>query len=175
MERDELKLTDLAPSELMAMFPEAKLTLRDRIPTNMLLLYTFLNINKTIKDIKFSEAEIRESILALVAMIPDELRDEEFQKELDESTQIMEVDVRPVFCEVPASEEYCKRKGIPITQKYQQVNYFGMYHAVFNLLMRRNMLLKKQPKEIMTGLPATGQEENVNQEESDAQSESYEL
>lgn len=169
-EKDELKLTDLAPAELMELFPEAKLTLRDRIPTNMLLLYTFLNINKTIKDIKFSEAEIRESILALVAMIPDEIRDEKFQAELDAATQLMEVDVRPVFCGVPASEEYCQRKGIPITQQYQQVNYFGMYHAVFNLLMRNNMLLKKQPKEIMTGLPATGEEKNVTQEDKNAES-----
>ena len=56
---EDIKLTDLAPAELMELFPEAKLTLRDRIPTNMLLLYTFLNINKTIKDISYSEEEIR--------------------------------------------------------------------------------------------------------------------
>lgn len=172
MERDELKLTDLAPSELMKMFPEAKLTLRDRIPTNMLLLYTFLNINKTIKDIKFSEAEIRESILALVAMIPDELRDKEFTEELEKASQIMEIDVRPVFCGVPASEEYCQRKGIPTTQSYQQLDYFAMYHSVFNLLMRKNMLLKKQPKEVMSGLPTTGEEVNMLEEKENAEPKS---
>lgn len=164
-DRADIRLTDLAPAELMEMFPEAKLTLRDRIPTNMLYLYTFLNINKTIKDIKFSEAEIRESVLALVAMVPDELRDEKFQEELKAATKILVFDVRPSFCQVKASVEYCLRKGIPITQQIQRLDYFAMYHAVFNLLERKNMLFKKQPKEIMTGLPATGSEKNVEQVE----------
>jgi hypothetical protein len=160
----DIRLTDLAPAELMEMFPEAKLTLRDRIPTNMLYLYTFLNINKTIKDIKFSEAEIREAVLALVAMVPDELRDEQFDEELQDANKIILVDVRPVFCEVSASIEYCQRHGIPTHQEIQQCDYFKMYHAVFNLLERKNMLFKKQPKEIMTGLPADGSEKNVPQE-----------
>lgn len=150
----EISLKDLAPSELMEMFPEAKLTMRDRLPTNMLLLYTFLNINKTIKDIKYSADELRESILALVAMIPDELRDPEFYAELKKATQPVFMDVRPVFCGVKASVKYCQRKGIPVRLEIAQLNYFEMYHAVFNLLMRKHMLLKIQPKEIMTGLPA---------------------
>lgn len=148
-------LKDLAPADLMDMFPEAKLTMRDRLPTNVLLLYTFLNINKTIKDIKYSADELRESILALVAMIPDELRDPEFYEELKKASQAAYLDIRPVFCGVKASVDYCKRKGIPTVLKSVQLNYFDMYHAVFNLLMRKHMLLKIQPKEIMTGLPAT--------------------
>lgn len=147
-------IKDLAPADLMDMFPEAKLTMRDRLPTNVLLLYTFLNINKTIKEIKYSADELRESILALVAMIPDELRDPEFYAELKKASQIAYLDVRPVFCGVKASMEYCQRKKIPIFLKSAQLNYFDMYHAVFNLLMRKHMLLKIQPKEIMTGLPA---------------------
>ena len=152
---DEINLKDLAPSDLMEMFPEAKLTMRDRLPTPMLFLYTFLNINKTIKDIKYSADELRESILALVAMIPDELRDAQFYEELKKASQAAYLDVRPVFCGVKASVEYCQRKGIPTVLRFDQINYFEMYHAVFNLLMRKHMLLKIQPKEIMTGLPAT--------------------
>lgn len=152
-------LTNMAPKELMDMFPEARLTIRDRIPTNILLLYTFLNINKTIKEIKYSSEEIRESILSLVAMIPDELRDDKFIDELNEAQQEIVVDVRPSFCQVKASLEYCERKGIQPFVRIPQLNYFQMYHAVFNLLMRKKMLLKTQPKEIMTGLPATGKEE----------------
>lgn len=162
---DKLDLTSMAPSELMKLFPEARLTIRDRIPTNMLLLYTFLNINKTIKDIKFSTEEIRESILALVAMIPDELRDELFMEELQAANREILMDVRPIFCTTPASLEYCKRKGIPAFIKVPQLNYFEMYHAVFNLLMRKHMLLQAQPKEIMTGLHATGDESNIPEEE----------
>lgn len=153
------ELTNMAPKELMDMFPEARLTIRDRIPTNILLLYTFLNINKTIKEIKFSAEEIRESILSLVAMIPDELRDDKFIQELRKANQEILVDVRPNFCGTVASVEYCQKKGIQAFVRVPQLNYFQMYHAVFNLLMRKKMLLKTQPKEIMTGLPATGQEE----------------
>ena len=153
---EKIDVADLAPSAsaLFEMFPEAKLTMRDRLPTNMLLLYTFLNINKTIKDIKFSTDEIRESILALVAMIPDDLRDEQFIQELNDARKEILMDVRPVFCTTKASLEYCKRKGIPAFIKVPQLNCFEMYHAVFNLLMRKHMLLKIQPKEIMTGIPA---------------------
>ncbi|MCJ7459220.1 MAG: hypothetical protein MUP17_09535 [candidate division Zixibacteria bacterium] len=155
---DDINLKDLAPADLMEMFPEAKLTMRDRLPTNILLLYTFLNINKTIKDIKFSADELREAMLALVAMIPDELRDPEFLKDLTTCTQSVFIDVRPQFCGVKASVEYCRRKKIPTHQEIRQINYFDMYHAVFNLLMRKHMLLKIQPKEIMTGLPYHSQD-----------------
>jgi len=153
---EKIDVTNLAPSAsaLFEMFPEAKLTMRDRLPTNVLLLYTFLNINKTIKDLQYSTDEIRESILALVAMIPDDLRDEIFIKELNDSRKEIMMDVRPIFCTTKASIEYCKRKGIPAFIKVPQLNCFEMYHAVFNLLMRKHMLLKIQPKEIMTGKPA---------------------
>ena len=154
MVEEGIDLKDLDPKELLDLFPGIKLTIRERIPTNLLLLYTFLNINKTISNIKFSTEEIRESILALVAMIPDELRDELFIKELNDARKEILMDVRPVFCTTKASLEYCQRKGIPALIKVAQLNCFEMYHAVFNLLMRKHMLLKIQPKEIMTGIPA---------------------
>jgi len=145
---EKIEPSDFTPEDLMNLFPEAKLTIRDKIPINMLLLYTFLNINKTIKDIKVSSEEIGESILGLVAMIPDDLRDEQFTEELNEATKESIVDVRPVFCTVKASLEFCQRKGIPAFIKIPQLNYFEMYHAVFNLLMRKRMLMKTQQKDI---------------------------
>lgn len=156
---EKIDLPDSSISDLMGMFPEAKITIRDRIPTNMLLLYTFLNINKTISNIKFSTDEIRESILALVAMIPDELRDEKFMEELQAANKEIMMDVRPIFCTTKASIEYCERKGIPAFIKVPQLNCFELYHAVFNLLMRKHMLLKAQPKEIWTGLPEISEDE----------------
>ena len=156
---EKIGIPDEGLSDLMQMFPEAKITIRDRIPTNMLLLYTFLNINKTIRNIKFSTDEIRESILSLVAMIPDELRDEKFTKELNDAQKEILVDVRPEFCTVKASLEYCQRKGIPAFIKVPQLNCFAMYHAVFNLLMRKQMLFKAQPKEFLIGIPALTEDE----------------
>jgi len=152
-EHSAADIQNMDPLGLLELFPEAKLTIRDRLPTNMLLLYTFLNINKALKDIKVSADEIGEAVLGLVAMIPDELRDDLFLEEINAAAQEIVIDVRPKFCEIKASVEYCERKGIPAFITEQRLNYFEMYHAVFNLLMRKNMLLKIQPKEIMTGLP----------------------
>ena len=144
---EKIDLKDLDPKELLDLFPGIKLTIRERIPTNLLLLYTFLNINKTIKDIKYSADEIGESILALVAMIPDELRDELFIEEINAARKEILMDVRPVFCTTKASLEYCQRKGIPAYIKDVQLDYFGLYHAVFNLLMRKRMLMAIHKKE----------------------------
>lgn len=154
-------LQKMDPLGLMELFPEAKLTIRDRLPTNMLLLYTFLNINKALKDIKISADEIGEAVLGLVAMIPDELRDEQFLDEINQAAQEIVIDVRPQFCGIKASVEYCERKGIPAYITERRLNYFEMYHAVFNLLMRKNMLLKIMPKEIMTGLPFEKEEDEI--------------
>ena len=141
------------PTGLIDLFPEARLTMRDRLPTPLLLFYTFTNINNALKNIKISAEEIGEAILGLVAMIPDGLRDEQFIKDLQESTQQVTIDIRPEFCNIKASLEHCKRKGIPAFIKETKLNYFEMYHAVFNLLMRKHMLLKMNPKEIMRGIP----------------------
>ena len=162
---EKIDLTELVSSDLMDMFPDAKLTIRDRIPTNLLLLYTFLGIGKTIKDIKYSTDEITESMLGLIAMIPDELRDQQFIDELNTAKQEIMIDVRPKFCEVKASIKHCRRKGIPSFIKSVKINPFIIYHAVFNLLMRKNMLLKTQTREIMGGTRATGKEINVPKEE----------
>jgi hypothetical protein len=98
-------------------------------------------------------------------MIPDELRDDQFYVELEKAKQIQYVDVRPEFGTVKASLEYCERKGIPAFQPIQKLNYFEVYHAVFNLLMRKNMLLKIQPKEIMLGIPFGKEEDEMSEEE----------
>ena len=92
-------------------------------------------------------------------MIPDDLRDELFIQELNAARKEIMIDVRPVFCTVKSSLEYCKRKGIQAFIKVPQLNCFEMYHAVFNLLMRKHMLLKIQPKEIMTGIPAIAEDD----------------
>jgi len=151
-EREGINLTNLAPADLLEMFPGAKLTIREKIPTNLLLLYTFLNINKIISNIKYSSDEIGEAVLALVAMIPGDLRDSQFAKDVKDSYGYVMVDCRPVFCTTPASFEYCARKKIPAFRKETQIDYFKMYHAVFDLLMRKGMLMKTQTTETFSDL-----------------------
>ncbi len=141
-------------SPLMEMFPEAKLTMRDRLPISFILTNALITIQKSILNIKYSSEEIREAIQGFVAMIPDSLKDEDFDKEISKAIQVIRIDNRPVFCGVPASDKYCQRKGIVPIRYVQTFDFFKVLHACFNLLMRKNMLMKGQPKEIFTGLPA---------------------
>lgn len=152
-------LGELANSPLMDMFPEAKLTMRDRLPINFILTNALITIQKSILNIKYSSEEIREAIQGFVAMIPDGLKDEDFNAEIDRAKTKIPVNVKPVFCGIAASEAYCKRKGIPMVQYVESFDYFKVLHACFNLLMRKHMLLKIQPKEIFTGNRARGEEQ----------------
>lgn len=135
---------------LIEMFPEAKLTMREKLPTALILTAGILDIRRSIKDIQYSAEELRESIMGFVAMIPEELRDEEFYAELEKAKTIITIDVRPSFCEVKASVEYCQSHGIPTVQNQESFDYLAVFHACFNLLMRKHMLLKTEAKEIMT-------------------------
>jgi len=144
----EKEFTGLTPEELREAFPESRLSIKDKIPLAQLLFYTFLSVNKSILNIKYSEAEITEIIRAEIAMIPDEKRDPEFMEELRTACYSILVDVKPEFCGTKASMDYCKRKGIPAFVREWRPDNFKMHHAVFNLLCRRGMLSKTQMKQI---------------------------
>lgn len=149
---------------LMGMFPEARLTVRDRLPINLILTNAIITIQKSILNIEFSAEEIKEAVQGFMSMIPDSLKDERFNEEIEAARQHIYVDVRPVFCESKASVEWCVKRKVPITQRIETFDYFKVLHACFNLLMRKHMLLKIQPKEIMTGKKARGEEPEFEQE-----------
>lgn len=146
-------IRELLPEELREAFPESRLSIKDKIPLNQLLFYTFLSVNKAILNIKYSEGEITEIIRAEIAMIPDEDRDPQFMEELRAAKYEILVDVRPVFCTTKASLKYCKRKGIPSFVREWRPDNFKLHHAVFNLLQRRHMLSKTQQKQMLETLP----------------------
>jgi len=136
---------------LEEMFPEAKLTMKDRLPMNFILTNALITIQKSILNIQYSSEEIKEAVQGFVAMIPDILKDADFNTEIEGAKQYIVEDHRPVFCGIPASDEYCQRKGIVTISRIETFDYFKVMHACFNLLMRKQMLLKVQPKEIFTG------------------------
>jgi len=150
---------DFIAKELLQLFPEAKQTMRDRLPTSMLLSAAILDIRSSIKDIKYTADELRESVMGFVAMIPDSLKDEEFNEEMRKTERGIPVDVRPVFCGVKASPEYCRRKGIPIVQCVRTFDYLAVFHACFNLLDRKHMLLQIDRKEISEATEPVSEEE----------------
>lgn len=132
-------------------FPEAQLQIRDKLPYNYLLSQMILTFQKAILNIEYSAEELREAVEGFVNMIPRAWRDEDFSKDLEAAVINIQTSSRPVFNEVPASDEYCKRKRIQTTMLVQSFDYFKVFNAVINLLNRRHMLLKQQYKEIMTG------------------------
>ena len=144
----EENLTGLTPEELRDAFPESRLSIKDKIPLNQLLFYTFLSVNKAILNIKYSSEEIYELIRAEIAAIPDGDRDELFNDEIRAARYEILIDVRPKFCMTVASYDFCKRKGIPAYAREWRFDNFKLHHAVFNLLNRLHMLSKTQQKQI---------------------------
>jgi len=136
---------------LLDQFPEAQLTMRDRLPYHFILTQMFLTFQKAILNIQYSAEELREAIEGFVNHIPVLWRDDVFKEELQKAQQLIYEDLRPVFCGVPADREYCAQNGIPTERLVRTFDYFKVFNAVVNLLNRRHMLLKPQYKEIMTG------------------------
>lgn len=132
-------------------FPEAQLQIKDRLPYNFLLAQAVLTWLKAILNIQYSAEELREFVQGLIGMLPTSWKDPEFYSDLENAQLLIPVDSRPVFCEQPATDSYCRKHGISTVGYVKSFDYFKVYNAVTDLLSRRNMLLKPVYKEIMTG------------------------
>ncbi|MCJ7761054.1 hypothetical protein MUP59_07955 [Candidatus Bathyarchaeota archaeon] len=150
---------------LLDQFPEAQLTMRDRLPYHFLLSQMILTFQKAILNIQYSAEELREAVEGFVNHIPTLWRDPEFTQDLQKAQQLIYEDLRPMFCGVPADREYCEEMGIPTERLVRTFDYFKVFNAVVNLLNRRHMLLKPQYKEIMTGIKAIPEMEPYLEEE----------
>lgn len=124
---------------------EAQLTLKDRLNFPYLLANQILTFQRSILNLEFSEREIRESIESFVHLIPDAWKDDKFTKELDEASINKQIDVRPSFCGVKPSVDYCQENGIPFFREQKTFNHYKMFSACINLLNRRAMLAKVNP------------------------------
>jgi hypothetical protein len=142
---------DAAQLQLIEQFPEAQLTMRDRLPYHFLLSQMILTFQKAVLNIQYSAEELREAVEAFVNHIPSLWRDKDFEKDLQAAETLIYEDLRPIFCEVPADRKYCEANGIPTERLVKTFNYFKVFNAVINLLNRKHMLTKPQYKEIFTG------------------------
>ena len=163
--KEQGQFFDADTTSLIQIFPEAKLTIRDRLPINLILTNAVITIQKSILNIEYSAEEIKEAVQGFVAMIPEDLYDQQFINEIRAAKQLIPVDVRPVFCENKVSAEWCQSRGLPVIKYIETFDYFKVFHACFNLLQRRNMLLKMQPKEIATGIKARKELEKIEETE----------
>jgi len=150
---------------LIEQFPEAQLTMRDRLPYHFLLSQMILTFQKAVLNIQYSAEELREAVEAFVNHVPAMWRDDGFEVELRAAEVLIYEDLRPVFCGISADKSFCEQNGIPTERLVKTFDYFKVFNAVINLLQRKHMLTKPQYKEIMTGRRAAPEMEPFEEAE----------
>jgi len=111
-------------------------------------LEKFINVAT---DPNMSNKEIQKTILTMLVLLPDSMKDPEFLEELKKVIKTSIIDVRPSRGRTKLSAEYCKAQKIPIVKKIKHINYFRLFNAIINLLDRRQMLIKKEKIELTSG------------------------
>jgi len=127
---------------------EAQLTLKDRLNTPYLLANQILTFEKSITIVgSESKTEIVESIKGLLNMIPSSWEDEAFKKEIEKAKIKNKIDVRPEWCGLKATEEFCSKHNISTIKEEDSLDYWKVLKACMNLLDRRGMLSQVNPIE----------------------------
>jgi len=134
---------------------EAQLTLKDRLNYPYYLGDAILTRNRSILKENYSEREIIEATENLLGLIAESWEDEKFKKDLEEATITNKIDIRPEFCGVKPSIEYCEAHGISTLKEEKIFDYKKLYRACINLLDRRGLTARRKFTEKMTGRPAS--------------------
>lgn len=127
------------------------LSIKDRINHPYILARAILTIIETSPNPLAREPEIRDAVMMLYNLIPDEWHDENFNLEIDRARTKRVIDVRPSFCGKTASLQWCISHGVPANRTTVVYNHHLLVKACINLLQRRALLSRKALTEIMTG------------------------
>jgi len=111
-------------------------------------LEKFINV---VTNPDMSNKEIQKTILSMLVLLPDTMKDADFLMELKTVVKVSHVDIRPSRGRTKLSVKYCKENKIPITKEIKHINYFRLFNAIINLLDRRQMLIKKEKLEVTSG------------------------
>lgn len=135
---------------------QGRFTLKDRLNYPYIIMRTILKLLDTLGDIEKSDLSIREVVEALIRLIPNSWKDKEFHKARQSAEITKYIDVRPTFCEKPATLEWCKENGIQPYKKQITYNYYILLSAAIDLLDRRHLLTRREYVEKFTGRRAEG-------------------
>lgn len=127
------------------------LNIKDKVNYPYLLASQILTYQKATLNLDFSDREIKEAIEGFVQMIPDSWKDEDWDKALKKSEIKESIDVRPEFCGVKPSLEYCKENGITAFIEKKTFDSMKLFHACINLLDRRGLISKVSRVEKVLG------------------------
>ena len=130
---------------------EYTLSIGDRLNYTYLLSKQILTLIEIQAREDLNEDLLKIPIKASVAMVPDRLRDEEFENAIKEAMKPEMVDVRPRFAGKPLDESVCKELGFPIKEEREKMDTYATLHALFNLWQKRKMLTRINWLELVTG------------------------
>jgi hypothetical protein len=142
----------ISAEEVLSMYPEASLTVRDRLNFSFLLANQILTIQKATLNLEFSAEEVREAVEGLMHMIPTAWKDKKFMIDVQNAQIELIVDIRPTFCGKPIDINVCKRRGLPTYIRNVSFDYYDLFQSCIDLLNRRGVLSRRIYKEIMTGV-----------------------
>ena len=141
----------VSAEEILSQYPEASLTVRDRLNFSFLLANQILTIQKATLNLEFSAEEVREAVEGLMHMIPTAWKDKKFTTDVANAQIELIVDIRPTFCGKPMDIGICKKRNLPTFKTTVSFDYYDLFQACIDLLNRRGVLSRRIYKEIMTG------------------------
>jgi len=92
----------------------------------------------------------------MLNLIPTAWRDDRFNEDLEKANTKKKVDLRPEFCGLRCSEEFCKKHGITAYVEEDALDYFKVLNAIMDLLNRRGLLGEVNRTEKMKGRKFNG-------------------
>ena len=119
---------------------ETSLTFKEKLDYGDLVRDAILTCNRAVLNTDFSERENVEATKNLRSLIAATFEDKQFLKELEDSKIVKKVDMRPEFCGVKPSEEYCEENGITAFVETTFYDYEKLKRACINFFARSGLL-----------------------------------
>lgn len=118
-----------------------KNTVTDRIDQPYLLLQQIQLINMMRADSNIEAERVDQAIQSLCDMIADDVRDKQFNEDLEQAYDEVITDMRNLFCGVRVGAK------TPMNQRKEKImNHSKQFHAIVNLNQRLGLGLKTENK-----------------------------
>jgi len=135
---------------------DVQLTVRDKINFPYLIAKLISLIHEFMIS-QYAEVELIQAIEGLISSIPDKMKDDTFQIEMEGNDEKVGArlefmrDIRPSWCGRVLDKDVCLELGFPIEEKANTLDPYKSLQACMNLFMRLGMLTKQVYVEITEG------------------------
>jgi len=121
----------------------SKVTTTDQLNAKQTILRQYNAITEIQKAEDYDPARTNLAIETLLSMIPTNLRDEEFQADLENAYVLTKENIQGYWCGQPVGE--------PKWKVFKQPSPQMRLHAITNLFDRLGLWLRKRPKSVFRG------------------------